>query len=58
MDRVQALLAMSAGEVSVYLHIPEEKITLLSPREYWSSGEEAAVRRLKEALGEDNVVLK
>ena len=37
MDRAGAVLALCAGNVPVYMHIPEEKITLLCPRENWCS---------------------
>ena len=55
---VSALLALSAGEVPVYMHLPAEKITLLSPREDWCSADEACLGRLRDALGAENVVLK
>ena len=55
MDRIQALLALDSGDIPVYLHIPSEKITLIAPREAWSSGK---LERLREALGAENVVLK
>ena len=58
LDRVQALLAVEAGDVPVYLHIPSEKITLLCPRDQWCNGGDSCVRRLKDALGDSNVVLK
>ena len=58
MDRVSALLALGAGDIPVYLHLPAEKITLLSPREAWSDGSEASLRRLREELGAENVVMK
>ena len=58
MDRAGAVLALSAGDVPVYMHIPEEKITLLCPRENWCSGDETCLRKLKDTLGADNVVLK
>jgi DNA polymerase-3 subunit alpha len=58
MDRAAAVLALCAGDVPVYMHIPEEKITLLCPREDWCSADEECVRRLRDALGEENVVLK
>jgi DNA polymerase-3 subunit alpha len=58
MDRITALLALEAGDIPVYMHIPAEKITLLCPRTAWCSGSEACLRRLQEALGEGNVVLK
>jgi DNA polymerase-3 subunit alpha len=58
MESVTAMLALDAGNVPVYMHIPEEKITLLCPREHWVSASEECVRRLCEALGTENVVLK
>ena len=58
MDRAMALLALSAGEVPVYMHIPEEKITLLCPRENWCTADETCLSRLQEALGAENVILK
>ena len=58
MERVSAMLALEFGDVPVYLHIPEEKLTLLCPRENWASGSEGCLRRLKEAVGDNNVVLK
>ena len=58
MDRISALMALEAGPVPVYLHIPEEKTTLLAPRENWVSGGESCLSRLREALGAENVVLK
>ena len=44
--------------LSKQLKVPEEKITLLCPREDWCSADEECIRRLKDALGEENVVLK
>ena len=58
MDKAQALLALEAGDVPVYMHIPAEKMTLLCPRDCWCNGSEACVRRLKETFGDSNVVLK
>ena len=58
MDRAGAVLALCAGSVPVYMHIPEEKITLLCPRENWCSGDEECLRRLRDTLGAENVVLK
>ena len=58
MDRVSAMLSLDAGEIPVYLHIPEEKMTLLSPRETWVRGSDACLRRLRDELGAENVVLK
>ena len=58
MESVTAMLALSAGSVPVYMHIPEEKITLLCPRENWVCADEECMVRLREALGAENVVLK
>ena len=58
MDRVQAMLALDAGDVPVYMHLPAEKMTLLCPRTSWSSGSERTVQKLKEALDAENVVMK
>ncbi len=58
MDRAQTLLALSAGEVPVYFHLPSEKLTLLSPREGWTDAGEACLNRLRDAFGAENVVLK
>ena len=58
MESTTAMLALSAGSVPVYMHIPEEKITLLAPREQWCDAGEECIQRLQEALGAENVVLK
>ena len=58
MESTTAMLALSAGSVPVYMHIPEEKITLLCPRENWVSADEGCLERLRGALGAENVVLK
>ena len=58
MEKAGALLALEAGDVPVYMHIPAEKLTLLSPRSSWCSGSEKCLQRLREELGNGNVVLK
>ena len=58
MDRAGAVLALHAGNVPVYMHLPAEKMTLLCPRENWCSADEDCLRRLKDELGAENVVLK
>jgi len=58
LERARAVLALDPGEIPVYLHIPSEKATLLSPRREWCGGSEEGLRRLREALGAENVVLK
>ena len=58
MDRVSAMLALDPGGIPVYMHIPDEKMTLLSPRNGWVAGSEEGMKRLREALGAENVVMK
>ena len=58
MEKAGALLALDPGEIPVYMHIPSEKITLLSPHESWCSGSEKCLQRLRETLGSENVVLR
>ena len=53
-----AMLALTAGDIPVYMHIPEEKMTLLCPHNVWCDGSEIMIRRLRETLGTENVVLK
>ena len=57
MDRVTTLLSLHPGSVPVYLHIPEEKITLLAPRLNWCDATEDCLKRLRTFLGEENVKL-
>ena len=52
------LIALDAGDIPVYLHIPSEKVTLLCPRENWTGGSAENIRKLKEAFGPENVVLR
>ena len=58
MDRISAILALDAGEIPVYMHIPAEKVTLLCPRNSWCSAGDSCLRRLQDALGAENVVLR
>ena len=58
MEKASAILALDPGEIPAYMHIPEEKITLLSPRENWCGCSELSLARLKGAFGAENVVLK
>ena len=58
MDRITAMLALDAGDIPVYMHIPSEKITLLCPKNTWCSGSENCLKRLRESLGAENVVMK
>ncbi len=58
LDRTMALLALHAGAVPVYMHIPEENTTLLAPREDWCDAGAETLRTLREELGAENVVLR
>ena len=58
MDRISAIIALHAGDVPVYMHIPDEKTTLLAPKENWCDCGGEVMNRLREALGSENVVLK
>ena len=57
MDHAMALLGLYPGSVPVYLHIPEEKITLLAPRISWCDAGAACIERMRRAMGEENVRL-
>ena len=56
-ERARSMLALHPGSVPVYLHIPEEKVTLLAPRLQWCDGSEGCMARLQGAYGSDNVKL-
>ena len=58
MTRACALLGLYPGDVPVYLHFPEEKTTLLAPRASWCDAGEACLKRLRDEMGPENVVLK
>ena len=57
LEDATARLALHPGSVPVYLHIPAEKLTLLSPRTSWCDGSPACLDRLRELLGAGNVKL-
>ncbi len=57
MDGALAALALHPGSVPVYLHIPEEKITLLAPKLNWCDATEACLNRMAQQLGKENVKL-
>ena len=49
------LLSRYPGSVPVYLHIPQEKVTLLCPLSGWADGSEACLKALTDKFGEANV---
>ena len=57
MDAALTALALHPGSVPVYLHIPEEKITLLAPKLNWCDATEACLNRMTQQLGKENVKL-
>ncbi len=58
LERISAVLALNTGEIPVYIHIPEEKQTLLCPRNTWCDGSDICLARLEKSLGTANVVMK
>ena len=57
MDKVTSLLGLHPGSVPVYLHLPQEKMTLLAPAVNWCDGSDACLKRLILHFGVDNVKL-
>ena len=56
-DRALSMLSLHPGGVPVYIHIPEEKVTLLIPRLQWCDASEGCLSRLSGAYGAENVKL-
>lgn len=57
MDKATAALGLHPGSTPVYMHLPEEKITLLAPRISWCDASESCMKRMKGIFGEENVKL-
>ena len=57
MEKADLLLSLHSGEIPVFMHLPEEKLTLLAPGEMWCDGSDACLNRLKDLLGQENVKL-
>ncbi len=55
MDEAAHLLSLYPGSVPVYLHVPAEKMTFLTPALQWCDGSEGCLKRLSAAFGEGNV---
>ena len=55
LDRAMTILSLYPGSVPVYMHIPEEKVTLLAPRLRWCDAGRDCVQRLTDLYGMDNV---
>ncbi|MBR6572042.1 MAG: hypothetical protein IKK75_16465, partial [Clostridia bacterium] len=58
MERVKQLCSGSTGDIPVYVKIQDEGIALLMSREYWFSGDQAALEPFRALCGDDGVVLK
>ena len=57
LDAAAASVALHPGSVPVYLHIPQEKLTLLAPRTGWCDASPDCLARLSNLLGAENVKL-
>ena len=57
MDEIGKLIRSSPGPVPVYLNIPDEKTTLLCPRDQWVHPDIFLLEALNTALGQENVKL-
>ncbi len=55
MGPIQAILADMQGGIPVYIHLPEENITLLCPREMWVRSEEEALDTLGRFLPQQDM---
>ena len=55
MDMLKEVLPKHPGPVPVYFHIPEEKITLLTPKNLWCDGDEPVQQDLERLLGTENI---
>ncbi len=55
MNQVEPMLKGHSGPVPVYFHIPDEKITLLTPMAWWCDGDEPIQEALETLLGVENV---
>ena len=55
LDEIKAVLPKYPGPVPVYVFIPEEKITLLTPKHLWCDGDEMVQQELESMLGMENI---
>ncbi len=58
LDRAKEILSENAGEIPVCIHIEETKMTAIAQKDLWQAESEETLSRLKDLLGEKNVVLK
>ncbi len=57
MARATQTLSFFPGSVPVYMHLPEEKMTLLAPRVQWCDASDLCLERLNSLFDADNVKL-
>ncbi|MCH5286997.1 MAG: DNA polymerase III subunit alpha [Christensenellaceae bacterium] len=57
LERALSMLSLHPGSVPVYVHIPEEKVTLLAPKLQWCDASDGCMERLCGAYGPENVKL-
>ena len=55
LEQIKTVLPQYPGPVPVYVHIPEEKITLLTPKHLWCDGDEQVQQALESLLGMENI---
>ena len=58
LDGLKALCAAHPGGVPVYVKLQDEGIALLLSREFWCDASEAVLAPLRQACGEQGVVLR
>lgn len=56
-ERALRLLSLYPGSVPVYMHLPEEKVTLLAPSLQWCDASDGCLARLTDTFGPENVRL-
>ena len=58
LEKAKGILKEHIGDVPVYIFVEEKKMTALAPKALWCDGTDEVVLKLKNLLGEKNVVLK
>ncbi|MBQ9326471.1 MAG: DNA polymerase III subunit alpha [Clostridia bacterium] len=55
MEMATDMLRQFRGSMPVYMHIPQEKMTLLAAHDFWCDGSEACMEQLMRIFGAENV---
>jgi len=58
LEKAKGILKEYIGDVPVYIFVEEKRMTALAPKALWCDGTDEVVLKLKNLLGEKNVVLK